>query len=156
VNLTTANTQIIAPYAVKRTVSWGDCDPAGIIYTPRALDYGAETLEAWVRDILGTTWREMNTVTGFGMPTVRAEIDYVGVLHVDQHVSCELRVEKLGETSLVTRTTAHDEAGTEFFHVTIVSVLVAKPNFEPTSWPPEFRSRIEAFVAAGADLQRND
>ncbi len=35
------------PFTVTRTVKRGDCDPAGIIYTPRVLDYAMEALEAW-------------------------------------------------------------------------------------------------------------
>ncbi len=38
------------PFTVTRTVRWGDCDPAGIIYTPRVLDYAMEILEAWYRE----------------------------------------------------------------------------------------------------------
>ncbi len=41
------------PFAVTRTVKWGDCDPAGIIYTPRVLDYAMEILEALVPRGLG-------------------------------------------------------------------------------------------------------
>jgi len=32
-------------YQTKRMVRWGDCDPAGIIYTPKAIDYALETIE---------------------------------------------------------------------------------------------------------------
>ena len=41
------------PFTVTRTVKWGDCDPAGIIYTPRVLDYAMEIVEAWYREVLG-------------------------------------------------------------------------------------------------------
>ena len=35
-------------YQTKRMVRWGDCDPAGIIYTPKAIDYALETIENWL------------------------------------------------------------------------------------------------------------
>ncbi len=133
-------------YNVTRRVSWGECDPAGIIYTPRALDFGAETLEAWIRDVLGITWFEMNTKMGLGMPTVRVEIDYVGVLAVDAEVTCTLTVERLGNSSLTSRVTAHDGAGQDFFHVTLVSCLVEKPAFKALPWPDDLRAKIEPFL----------
>lgn len=134
-------------FSVKRRVSWGECDPAGIIYTPRALDYGAETLEAWVRDVLGLTWFEMNTKMNLGMPTVRVEIDYVGVLAVDDDVVCTLIVERLGNSSMTSRITVHDGAGRDFFHVTIISCLVKKPAFKAMAWPADIKAKIETYMA---------
>ena len=43
------------PFTVMRTVRWGDCDPAGIIYTPRVLDYAMEILEAAGANV---AWRD--------------------------------------------------------------------------------------------------
>ncbi|MGA8291299.1 MAG: hypothetical protein WB820_02120, partial [Rhodoplanes sp.] len=34
-------------FTVRRIVNWGDCDPAGIVYTPRVLDYVCETIDAF-------------------------------------------------------------------------------------------------------------
>ncbi len=48
------------PFTVTRTVKWGDCDPAGIIYTPRVLDYAMEILEAWYREVVGVPWLVLN------------------------------------------------------------------------------------------------
>ena len=55
-------------FQVTRRVSWGDCDPAGIIYTPRVLDYAMETLEAWNREVLGIPWIKLNREMSMGMP----------------------------------------------------------------------------------------
>ena len=57
------------PFSVRRTVIWGDCDPAGIVYTPRVLDYAMEILEAWYREVLGVSWLKLNREMGMGAPT---------------------------------------------------------------------------------------
>ncbi|MDH3966294.1 MAG: acyl-CoA thioesterase, partial [Rhodospirillales bacterium] len=64
-------------FNVTRRVKWGDCDPAGIIYTPRVLDYAMETLEAWNREVLGVPWMKLNWEMSMGWPTVRAELDFL-------------------------------------------------------------------------------
>ena len=33
------------PFTVRRTVKWGDCDPAGVVYTYEAGPEGCEVLE---------------------------------------------------------------------------------------------------------------
>ena len=138
-------------YRVARRLHWGECDPAGIIYTPAGIDIATKTLETWFGDVIGLTWFEMNTEMGMGMPTVRAEIDYVGALAVDREFICDLHVEQLGRASLTVRVTAHDGAGKTFFNAAIVSCLIEKPAFKAKPWPDDIRARIEAYRAACGD-----
>ena len=51
-----------------RVIKWGECDPAGIVYTPRILDYAMETVEAWYRDVLGVPWVKLNAELHLGSP----------------------------------------------------------------------------------------
>lgn len=135
-------------YRVARRLRWGECDPAGIIYTPAALDIATKILEDWTRDILGHTWFKMNFEMGLGMPTVRAEIDFAAVLLVDREYVCDLHIIKVGGASLTVRITAHDGAGEIFFNVTITSCLVEKPephSYKAKRWPDDFRAKIEAY-----------
>jgi 4-hydroxybenzoyl-CoA thioesterase len=141
----------IQPLRVTRKVSWGDCDPAGIIYTPRVLDYAMETLEAWNRDILGVPWIKLNRELSMGFPTVRAEMDFLSAPAVDDEVVLTLKVEKLGHSSLTSIVTGHDGAGTVYFHVKIISCLVSVPAYQSKKIPDQFRQRILAYQAAYRD-----
>ena len=80
------------PFAVTRTVKWGDCDPAGIIYTPRVLDYAMEILEAWYREVVGVPWLVLNRDMGLGAPTVRAELGFFDAPYSDQDMVIRLVV----------------------------------------------------------------
>jgi 4-hydroxybenzoyl-CoA thioesterase len=121
-------------FAVKRIVSWGDCDPAGIIYTPRAFDFATEALEAFWRDVIGVNWMDLNWVRHMGAPTVRAECDFIKALKPDMAIEIEVRVLKLGSASL-----------------TCVACTIARPDFKATPIPPDMRARIEAYRAACGD-----
>ena len=46
---------------VRRIVTWGDRVPAGIVYTPRVLDYVCETIDAWLRKELKASWWHVNS-----------------------------------------------------------------------------------------------
>ncbi|MFQ5971272.1 MAG: acyl-CoA thioesterase [Alphaproteobacteria bacterium] len=133
------------PFRVTRQVRWGDCDPAGIIYTPRALDYAMETLEAWLEEVLGFTWSKLNREMSMGMPTVRAELDFLDTPTVDQDLIMELQVVRTGRSSITFRITGHDGNGRTFFRAKLISCLVSKPAFEPIEIPGEFRERILAY-----------
>ena len=130
------------PYKVTRTVKWGDCDPAGIIYTPRVLDFAMECLEAWYRDVLGMPWLRLNQELHMGAPTVRAEIDFLAAPAPDHEVVTELRVQKLGRSSVTYRLTGRDADGTDYYRATLVACFVERPAFKPVAIPEPFRGRI--------------
>lgn len=133
------------PFAVTHTVRWGDCDPAGIIYTPRVLDYAMEAVEAWHREVLGLPWLPMNQAHHMGAPTVRAEIDFVAAPAPDDAIITELRVAKLGRSSITYALTGHDGHGKAYYRAVLVTCFITRPAFAPTAIPEPFRGRIQAY-----------
>jgi len=135
----------VQPLCLTQVVSWGHCDPAGIIYTPRVLDYAIETLETWNRDILGVTWFKLNREMSLGFPTVRSELDFLKPPKVDDMVTLKLDVIDVGRSSLTTLVTGQDSQGRDFFRVKLVSCLISVPEYAPQEIPAEFRRRILAY-----------
>ena len=64
------------PFLYRHVVKWGECDPAGIIYTPRVIDFVLEAIEAWYQAVLGISWTELRNDRNTGVPMVRAECDF--------------------------------------------------------------------------------
>ncbi len=145
------NSSKIAPLTRRHRVPWGDCDPAGIIYTPRALDYAMETLEVWSRDTLDISWLKLHRELSTGLMTLRTEIDFLSAPTADDVVVLELRVEKLGGSSLVSVVSGHDGSGRDYFRVKIISCLVSIPEHKPKQFSGEFRQRILAYQATCRD-----
>jgi 4-hydroxybenzoyl-CoA thioesterase len=137
-----------SPFSVTRAVKWGECDPAGIIYTPRVLDYALEIVEAWFREVVGVPWLTLNREMAMGAPTVRAELDFLDAPHPDQDIVIDLRVESLGRSSITFLVTGGGETGREFFRVKLVSCFISRPAFKPIAIPGEFRECILAYQKA--------
>ena len=138
----------IRPFTVTRTVKWGDCDPAGIIYTPRVLDYTMKILEAWYREVVGVPWLKLNREMSMGAPTVRAELDFLDAPAPDQDMELDLLVEELGRSSITFLVTGRDTAGKAYFRAKLVSCFISRPAFKPVAIPQEFRDRIQAYRKA--------
>jgi 4-hydroxybenzoyl-CoA thioesterase len=136
------------PFTVTRTVTWGDCDPAGIIYTPRVLDYAMEILEAWYREVLGVPWLSLNREMSMGAPTVRAELDFLDAPCPDQDLVLHLLVEDLGRSSITFLVSGRDRAGKALFRAKLVSCFISRPAFKSIAIPQEFRDRIHAYQKA--------
>ena len=65
-----------SPFTLVRRISWGECDPARIYYTPRAIDYSVEAVEAWYEAILGVSWVELAERYGLDASFVQVACDY--------------------------------------------------------------------------------
>ena len=128
-----------------RTVKWGDCDPAGVIYTPRMLDFAMETLEGWYRDVLGISWLKLKQELHMGAPTVRAEINFLAASEPDNEVTTALRVQKLGNSSITYEMTGHDGNGKDYYQAIVVACFVSQPAFKATGIPEPFRDRILTY-----------
>jgi 4-hydroxybenzoyl-CoA thioesterase len=107
-----------------RIVRWGDCDPAGIIYTPRILDYAIETVETCLREVMGASWNVMREQHNIGGPTVHFECDIRKPLAPDMAVDLVLTLEKLGRSSMTSRIVCVDAEGVEYFRVLLVNCFV--------------------------------
>ena len=112
------------PFIQSRIVRWGDCDPAGIIYTPRILDYAIETVETCLREVMGASWNVMREQHNIGGPTVHFECDIRKPLAPDMAVDLVLTLEKLGRSSMTSRIVCVDAEGVEYFWVLLVNCFV--------------------------------
>jgi len=148
---TSKEVNLKGPFIIERKVKWGDCDPAGIIYTPRVLDYAMETLEAWNRDVLGVSWLRLNREMGMGFPTVRAELDFVSAPAADDTVMMELRIGRLGKSSVTFDIVGRDLEDRVYFRTLVVSCLVKKPAFKSMEIPEDFVDRIRSYQIACGD-----
>ena len=135
------------PFSIKRTVTWGDCDPAGMIFTPRVIDIAMEALEVWYRDIIKEPWVGL-IEKGLGAPVVRAEVDYLDILRPDMEVDVEVRIESLGTSSITYLVRAFDGAGTDYFKARLVACIISRPDFKSQEIPADIRGRLEAYQAA--------
>lgn len=139
------------PFAVERTVTWGECDPARIIYMPCVFDHAVEAVEAFYRDVLGASWIDLNTRREMGAPFVRAECDFVRAPACDDAVRLEVRVERVGRRSVTYRVTALGADGEHFFRATLVACFIARPAFRSAEIPADVRERMLAYQSACGD-----
>lgn len=139
------------PFSYSRTVAWGDCDPARMIYTPRVIDYAYAAVEAWYREVVGITWMVSNFQMDTGVPTVRLECDYISAPRPDDVIDMAVRVERVGRASLTLAVDGLGTDGKHYFKARFVGCFVASQAHTSKEIPPEFRERIAAYQAACGD-----
>ena len=89
------------PFRHRRTVRFGDVDPAGMVYYPRLLHYLHVAMEAFFAEVLGLGYAELIRDHGLGLPTVRIEAEFHRPLRFGDEIEIEVGIESLGRTSIV-------------------------------------------------------
>jgi 4-hydroxybenzoyl-CoA thioesterase len=81
-------------------VCFGDIDYAGIVYYPRFLHYFHVALEEFFNAELDTDYPTILKKHRLGFPTVHLETDFSSPLSYGDEIMVEVRVIKIGKTSI--------------------------------------------------------
>lgn len=134
--------QALKTLVFERTVPFGHCDPAGILYTPRALDLCLEAIDDFWKTILdGNGWFELTTELDRGSPFVNVNIDFRNPMTAKFPITVELDLAKLGSTSVVFQLRTFQE-NKLCFEASLTCVLVINSRLEKVSQDDWFRKKI--------------
>lgn len=143
-------------YCLRLQVSWGDCDPAGFVYFPRFFDKFHLAMERWFGDGLGETYERLIMGRKLGLPSAHTEADFRRPCRFGDWLEIEMRVTKLGRTSIELSYVGRVDGDSEprLTGKTICVLMDLDPTHEgherATPWPDDLRARIEAFGVGAA------
>jgi len=84
----------------KLKIRFGDIDRAGIVYYPRFMHYFHVALEEFFAGELGVEYHTVVETHRIGLPTVHLESDFSRPFSYGDSIEVEVRVRKLGRTSV--------------------------------------------------------
>ncbi len=130
-------------FSLTRRLTWGEADPAGLMFTPRALHIAIESIEAlWVK-ALGHGFYEWGQ-RGHGAPYVTVNVDFARPIIAGMTFKVVVQIEAIGGSSLAYRVIASDGDG-ELFRARLVSVLTSTKTMRPVKVPEEMRAKLEPY-----------
>lgn len=132
-------------------VTWGDCDPARIVYTGRLPWFALDAINAWWEAHLGGDgWFQMELDRNMGTPFVRLEMDFVSPVTPRHPLICHVWPERLGKTSITFRVDGEQD-GKLCFSSRSVNVFTVADVFEKRVPPEDIRDMILAHLPKDAD-----
>lgn len=121
------------------TVQFGDADPAGVIFYPRALALAHGAVEELVRrSALG--WEAWFASSLRAAPLRRAEAEFFLPMKPGETLTLRAAVEKTGTTSVTFAVDFLNQTGHLAARVRTVHVLIDKATGRPVPLTPEMRS----------------
>jgi 4-hydroxybenzoyl-CoA thioesterase len=136
----------------KLKIRFGDIDRAGIVYYPRFMHYFHVALEEFFAAELGVQYHAIVDTHRIGLPTVHLESDFSRPFNYGDNVEVEVRVLKIGRTSVTfgyrvfkkgeidPRIVAHN-----------VTVCLDMDSFRKMEFPDWLRQILEAQVREKKD-----
>lgn len=133
-----------AEFVVERKIRFEDCDPAGIVFFPNYLRMLNSVVEDWLEHI-GCPWTDLVSVRHMGTPTAQLDTSFVSPSKFGETLSFHLRIEKLGNSSLILR---HVAQGGDRIRLRARQVIVATSldTHGAIAWPQDVRHAITRFM----------
>ena len=129
-------------------VSWGDCDPARIVYTGKLPAFALEGINAWWEAHLGVDWYRMELDRNVGTPFVHLSLDFCAPVTPRHRLILHVWPHRLGTTSIDFRVDGEQDE-TLCFSGFFTSVFIVADAFRKSPPPVEIRDLVAQHLPQG-------
>lgn len=130
-------------------VRFGNCDPAGIVYTPEYFNLFNGVIEDWYGAALGIPYHALIGARRTGLGYVHVAADFAKPGRMGDVLEVGVTVSGLGRTSLTLVLQAFKD-GLECVRATFVTVTTSLDDHRPIPIPDDLRAALETYRAATA------
>jgi acyl-CoA thioesterase FadM len=138
------------PLVVRRRVKWGECDPAGVVYTVAFSEYVMSAAELFYGSLFETTPQRAKKEQGFGTPSRALDFDFRLSLRPDDEFEMTIGVVDIRSRTYVLEITGRTATGDVAFVARLTPVCVARDERRSIESPPNFRKALEHYRNACA------
>jgi 4-hydroxybenzoyl-CoA thioesterase len=144
----TATERVIgwAPLKVLRRVRWGECDPAGVVYTVNFCEFVSSAFELFMTELLGGPLQAIKKQHGFAVPARALTLDFLGALQPDDQFVMTVLVDEVRTRTFdlgVTGTCS----GRDIFKARLTPISV-DPNRTAIPIPELLRQQLNSYKTA--------
>lgn len=131
------------PFRTRRVILFGDCDPGGVVYTPRVAHFAVEAGLEFLSDALGGPAARRLFAMGILPPARALSIEFLHPMAWDDAIDIDVAVEKIGEHSFTLSMLASNGEGRHTFRAAITQVAVSPETRRPVPLPSELRAALD-------------
>lgn len=134
-------------FTITRRIPFGDCDPAGAVYTPRIAHYVVEASLAFHSHILGAPAPRSLFALGILPPARNLNIDFLAPLDYDDEIAIGVAVSAIGRTSFTCLVQADKPGGVTAFRASFTQVCVDAATKRPQPIPQVLLAALQGHMA---------
>ncbi|MEJ2624269.1 MAG: thioesterase family protein [Pseudolabrys sp.] len=126
----------------------GQCDPAGIVYTPIFFDIFNRVIEDWYRDALGLSYYDFIGPRSTGLGYANAHCDFFVTCTMGDTIRVAVTVERIGNSSFTLVLHAFNGGG-EALRGRFTVVTTDLRQHRPIPLPDDLRQALLDYSGAG-------
>jgi acyl-CoA thioesterase FadM len=135
-------------FVQQRRLAWGEADPAGTIYAPRAIDFAIQAVEGLWIEAAGLSFSELHARHGLAAPWVHTSCEFASPLRAGETFEMRVMLDRIGRSSLNWSGEATRPDGTPLFRLKLVSVIVDAKSGTAHTVPDVIRNALSNYVKA--------
>jgi acyl-CoA thioesterase FadM len=138
------------PFVVRRRAKFGECDPAGVVYTVVFCEYVISAAELFYGSLFGGTPQRIRNEIELAIPTRALEFDFRNPLRSDDEFDITITVADIRTHTYVLALDACTSAGVDVFRANLTPVCIVKGVRRAIKIPLVFRAALERYRTACA------
>ena len=143
----------LQPFVLRRRVTWGECDAAGVVYTPRFGDFTADTSQLFLGHVLGQDgFMRGKEHHGIGTPCKALSFVFHASLRPDECVDMLVQVGRIGGTTFELLVRGTTTGGAAVFDSSTTLITVAHGTRRAIRVPDSVRAALQPYFADPAAL----
>lgn len=123
------------PFIVRRRVRWGDCDPAGVVYTGRFPEYLLGAVSFFTDHIAGGSMHALTRSLGVDLPCKGMTFEFISSLWPNDVFDIQCEVSEIRSSSFDIACTAKKGDGALVFKATFSPICIEIKNSVRTRTP---------------------
>ena len=133
----------LQPFTVRRRIAFRDCDPAGIVYTPRFLDpISTGALDLFMAELVGPYGHRDTEVHGLDMPAKAVNLVFHDRVHYGELIDLRIACTRIGNTTFDARVSGRSLSDEPLFDSTITVICVAHQPYRAIPVPDYLRGKL--------------
>lgn len=133
------------PVVIRRRVKWGECDPAGVVYTPVFSEYAVSAFYAFLGCVLGDPLQEKLGALDLNTPVRALSFDFQRSLYPDQWFEMRVWLCEVRTTTFAVQVVAADTSGAQVMTADLTAICTHYAERKSRPVPAEFRERLESY-----------
>lgn len=134
------------PLRIRRRVAWGECDPAGVVYTPRFSDYATSATLWFIKLIL-----RPHLSSDIGSPLKAMRYEFHRTLKPDELFEMRVGLLEIRHRTFDLEVRATDLDGGRRFTAITSPILVSRQTFVGVPIPDDVRAALESYRSSSSD-----
>ncbi len=137
-----------SPFVVRRRVRWGECDPAGVVYTGRFVDYLISAVSLFHEHVFAEFHEGYRKSLGIETPCKGLSMVFNGALWPNDVFDMRVQVDAIRTSSYDVGVAATRADGSAAFSATFSPICIPADARRAVPIPAAMRARLESVYKA--------